>query len=80
MFKLILFTVVVLVGIAAALPVKEKPLTNSLKLKWKSEIGRTTDRTRPVLSNGAIWIGSNGSHLMDYAIAFTHRKDSSSYL
>ena len=70
MFKLILFTVVVLVGIAAALPVKEKPLTNSLKLKWKSEIGRTTDRTRPVLSNGAIWIGSNGSHLMDYAIDY----------
>lgn len=70
MFKILLFTAVLLVGIAAVLPTKERAVAESLSLKWKCEIGNTTDRTRPVLSDGSIWIGSNGSHYNDYAVDY----------
>lgn len=70
MFRLLFFTVAVLIGIAAALPVKVKPVTQGLKLKWKQEIGNLTDRSRPVISNGFIYIGSNGSHYNDYALDY----------
>jgi hypothetical protein len=70
MFRLLFFTVAVLVGIAAVMPVKVKPVTQTLKLKWKCEIGNTTDRTRPVISGGYIWIGSNGSRYNDYALDY----------
>ncbi len=70
MFRLLFFTVAVLIGIAAALPVKVKPVTQGLKLKWKQEIGNLTDRSRPVISNGFIWIGSNGSRYNDYALDY----------
>jgi hypothetical protein len=70
MFRLLFFTVAVLVGIAAVMPVKVKPVTQTLKLKWQCEIGNTTDRTRPVISGGYIWIGSNGSRYNDYALDY----------
>jgi len=70
MFKILLISVILLLGIAAALPVKERPVAKSLKLKWKCEIGQTSDRTRPVISGGYIWIGSNGSHYNDYAVDY----------
>jgi len=70
MFKLLFFTVAVLIGIAATFPVKVKPVTQGLKLKWKQEIGNLTDRSRPVIANGYVWIGSNGSRYNDYAMDF----------
>jgi outer membrane protein assembly factor BamB len=70
MFRLLFLTVAVLIGIAAALPVKVKPVTQGLKIKWKQEIGNLTDRSRPVISNGFIWIGSNGSRYNDYALDY----------
>jgi outer membrane protein assembly factor BamB len=42
--------------------------TPDLKLIWKSEIGFTTHRTEPIIQQGKLFIGSNGSHFQDYAL------------
>lgn len=43
-------------------------LSGQLKLHWSSEIGLTTHRTRPAITDKHIYIGSNGSHFQDHAI------------
>ena len=67
MKKLLLFLLVIGI-ISAALPGKRGNFKTELSYHWKTKIGNTSYRTIPVISNGNIYIGSNGSHFRDYAI------------
>ena len=40
--------------------------TANLKLHWKYELGKTTHRSEIALFDNSLFIGSNGSHYMDY--------------
>ena len=67
--KKIIFLVIplgLLISTELSRPTKIENLT--LKLHWKSEIGFTTHRTEPIIHNGKLFIGSNGSHFQDYAM------------
>jgi outer membrane protein assembly factor BamB len=67
MKRLFLFSALCII-IGAAIPRKPIAYSSSIKEHWKAKIGFTSYRTIPVVANGKILIGSNGSHFRDYAI------------
>lgn len=55
-------------AMSASLPNQKLVLKTTLKQHWKTKIGCTSYRTIPLLLDGKIVIGSNGSYFRDYAM------------
>lgn len=66
--KRIALTSLILILVLSSSGINDKisPVETSLKILWKKQVGNVSHRTKPVLKDGKIIIGSNGQHFMDF--------------
>ena len=66
--KRLILLLLLICTMSASLPNQKIVLKTTLKQHWKTKIGCTSYRTIPVITDGKLLIGSNGSNFRDYSI------------
>ena len=66
--KRILFVWVVCASATTATTATAQDIHDHLPLKWTAEIGQVSYRTVPALTNGRLFVGSNGNYFRDFRI------------
>ena len=66
--KIISVGLLILFGLVSSQKTTTKTMSNTLKLNWSAEIGNLSYRSNMVLADNSLFIGSNGSHFMDFSV------------